>query len=356
MGVRQVRGAVTSLGAVLVLLSVPEQSYALFDWLCPPGGAYRGTTVTTYTPPFTGRPMSWAPRYSEPPWRPAMPLVAAAPGIAPAATTCCYVPTTFYRTEYRMVPTTTCQAVTYYEPCSGCPMVTYRPVTSWAYRPQLVPYNTYRIVYSAPATTCAAAPMASYGVVVPAAVSRPGCASCSGAAPASTVISPTPSSTSTVLPPPSLPGPLPITSQPATVAPWQGGTSRYGAISPLNGSPSMSSGSTPGPSGQSSPGSGSSTSPSASPAPAAPDTRPGPIKTFEKGTQPSTQERLKPTPDSNTGPEPGKMPELGSPQGRTAQRPIVRPAVYVQPVSSRSQAGSPVPRRLDTSGWEAAGN
>jgi hypothetical protein len=369
MCVRQVRGAVILFGAVLAQLGIPTQSYALFDWLCPTSGYYRGTAVTSYEPPFTGRPMAWAPRYGEPPWRPAVPLVAAAPAVAPTATTCCYVPTTFYRTEYRMVPTTTCQAVSYYEPCSGCPMVTYRPVTSWAYRPQLVPYNTYRIVYSAPATTCVGAPSASYGVATPLATSGPGCASCGRAAPAPAVISPMPSSTSTVLPPPSLPGPLPITSQPMTVqpstsqpstfAPWQGGqtgTSRYGTMMPPNGSPSTSSGSSAGPAGQSSPATGSPTRPNGSPGAVAPAPQPGPVKALEKVNPPATQERLKPTPDSNTGPGPGRMPTLGTPQGRTAQRPIVRPAVYVQPVSSRSQVGSPVPPRLDTSGWEAAGN
>jgi len=354
MCVRQVRDAVMTLGAALGLFIAPAQSYALFDWLCPASGSYRGTAVTSYTPPFTGRPVAWAPRYSEAPWRPAAPVVATR--IAPAATTCCYVPATFYRTEYRMAPATTCQAVSYYDPSSGCPMVTYRPVTSWAYRPQVVPYNTYRIVYAAPATTCAAAPSPAYGVAVPSAVSQPGCASCNRTAPASSVISPIPSSSATVFPPSSLPGPLPTTSPLPAGAAWPGGASTYGAKSPLSGAPSTSGGVPTATLGLPVPVPASSTSPSTSPGPVAPETRPGPTNTLDKGNPPSSQERLKPTPDSNTGPEPAKMPDLGTPQGRTAQRMTVRPAVYVQPVSSRSQAGPPVPPRLDTSGWEAAGN
>jgi hypothetical protein len=118
-----------------------------------------------------------------------------------------------------------------------------------------------------------------------------------------------------VLPAPSLPGPVPSMSQPPA------GATRPGPTTPK---------------------------------PAAPGSSQGPAKTFDNGTSPGTQERLKPTPDSNTGPAPAKMPFLGAPQGRTAQRPI-RQAVYVQPVSY-TQAGSPVLPRLDTSGWEAAGN
>jgi len=348
MCVRRVRGLVTSLGAVAVLLGVPVQSYALFDWLCPPRICYPQTVVTTYSPPFSGEPMGWAPRYNAPPWGQPVPVAApvVVPVVMPAATTCCYT------------------SAPYASPVAY-PMVTYRPVTTWTYRPQHVPYGVSRVVfYSSPIAGDTAVQRPAYGVAFPATVSRPGCASCVQSMPVPNVASPipssVPSSSSTVFPAPSLPGPLPVTSQPVTVAPGsaapgQGGTSRYWPL-PQNGSSSTSGGSSTGIPTQRLPAPGSSTSPSTSSGPSAPEVTPGPIKTFEQGTQPSPQERLKPTPDSNTGSEPAKMPTLGSPQGRTAQRSVFRSAVYVQPVSSKSQAGSPDRPRLDTSGWEAAGD
>lgn len=339
MCVRRVRGVVTFLGAVVVLLGVPVRSYALFDWLCPPRICYPRTVVTTYSPPFSGEPMGWAPRYNAPPW--GQPVPVAAPVVMPAATTCCYTSAPY------------ASSVAY-------PTVTYRPVTTWTYyRPQIVPYGVSRVVHSAPSVSYTAVQRPAYGVALPATVSRPGCASCVQSEPAPNVASPIPasipSSSSTVFPAPSLPGPLPVTSQPVTVAPGQGGTSRYWPLPP-NGSVSSGAGSSTGIPTQRLPAPGSSASPNTSSGPSAPEVTPGPIKTLEQGTQPSPQERLKPTPDSNTGPEPAKMPTLGSPQGRTAQRSVFRSAVYVQPVSSKSQAGSPVRPRLDTGGWEAAGD
>ncbi|OHB68169.1 MAG: hypothetical protein A2V70_19685 [Planctomycetes bacterium RBG_13_63_9] len=62
------------------------------------------------------------------------------------------MPETCYRTAYRSVPVTT------YRPVSSCglcdlfccspPTTTYRPVTSWTYQAYMVPYTTYRLVYS----------------------------------------------------------------------------------------------------------------------------------------------------------------------------------------------------------------
>lgn len=78
-------------------------------------------------------------------------------------------------------------------------------------------------------------------------------------------------------------------------------------------------------------------------------------KPYENRSPIQTQPGLKPTPDSNTGPAPAKMPSLGAPQGRTAQR-AIRPATYVRPVSHESQTGSPTRPRQDSNGWEAAGD
>ncbi|MBN1589133.1 MAG: hypothetical protein JW888_06440 [Pirellulales bacterium] len=73
---------------------------------------------------------------------------------SPCATqTCCYVPQTSYRTVYRMTPVTTCQAVCGCDPCTGCPVTAYRPVTSYQRCAQLIPYTTYRMVWSNPCAT-----------------------------------------------------------------------------------------------------------------------------------------------------------------------------------------------------------
>jgi hypothetical protein len=64
-----------------------------------------------------------------------------------------YVPQTYYRTYYRGVAVTAYQPVTSYDSCSGCAMTSYYPTTAWTYQPCLVPYTTYRVVYS-PVVSC----------------------------------------------------------------------------------------------------------------------------------------------------------------------------------------------------------
>ncbi len=76
---------------------------------------------------------------------------------APCATTQAnYVPMTCYRREYVNVPVTTYQPVTACDPCTGYPVTTMRPVVGYATQARLVPYTTYRVVYSAPAVMPAA--------------------------------------------------------------------------------------------------------------------------------------------------------------------------------------------------------
>ena len=123
-------------GAASVLLAVPAESRAC---RCLDSLFGCGAARTTYRAPF------FAPAY--------------APVAAPACTSCAprscsYVPQTCYRTVYRRVPVTTCRATTCCDPCTGCPVTTYRPVTTWASRPQLVPYTTYRVVYSRAYSPC----------------------------------------------------------------------------------------------------------------------------------------------------------------------------------------------------------
>lgn len=361
-----------------MVVGAPAQSYALFDWLCP-GPSYRGTRTTSYAPPMRGPVMGWSPRYSTPPWGPTAPgPVMAAPA---AATTCCYVPITCYRTEYRPGPVTTCQAVTCIDPCTGCPTVSYRPATSWAYRPQLVPYTTYQIVYMAPAVSASAGVAAgACQMATPSLLTAPA-GTCVGAPPASRGVSPAPSTLPTAAPgasiPPalplpgsstsSLPGPAPAspmrgTGSPAWgssgASPWGGLTTTPGATSapaatPKPGRSPATGGFSPNPGGPAATPYGAQSPSSAPPVPAAQPPASTPPRTLEQQA-PAPQERLTPVPDSNTGPSPGKMPSQEGRAGRTAQRPIPRAAI--QTVSHRSQSGLPARSGLDTSGWEAAGH
>jgi len=110
---------------------------------------------TTYAPPFA-------------------PAATVAPVVAPACSpvacnpcasqTCSYVPHTCYRTVLSTVPVTSCQTVTSCDPCSGCPVTCYRPVTVYQTCAQLIPYTTYRAVWSNPCVASYAAPAAPCGV------------------------------------------------------------------------------------------------------------------------------------------------------------------------------------------------
>ena len=79
---------------------------------------------------------------------------APAPVVAPACTTCNYVPQVAYRTVYTSVPVTSYRPITTVNPCTGCPVTALQPVTAYRLQPQLVPYTTYRPVM----TSCCGAP------------------------------------------------------------------------------------------------------------------------------------------------------------------------------------------------------
>jgi hypothetical protein len=123
--------------------------------------------------------------------------------------TCNYVPQTCYRTVMRTVPTTVCQPVSCCDPCTGCMTTSYRPVTSYVRSAQLVPYTTYRPVWSTSycspcatpcATTCATDCGTACGTACgPTTYASPssGCTSC---APAATTTAPPASSTAPSLP------------------------------------------------------------------------------------------------------------------------------------------------------------
>ena len=73
-------------------------------------------------------------------------------------------PATTYRISYRPVATVAYMPVVGIDPCSGCPVTTYRPTRAWTYQASLLPYSTYRVGYApvavdGPAAVAAAAPV-----------------------------------------------------------------------------------------------------------------------------------------------------------------------------------------------------
>lgn len=164
-------------GAVLSSLAPSAKADPVVDWFGP-AWFQSGRAMTTYTPPFRGHVLGWAPRYSAPVWgAPVTPPATSAPPVRGPAPTCYYVPITRYRIEYRLAPAVACQAVPCVDPCTGCVRVDYRPVMTWAYRPQLTPYTTYLATYSA---VSAAAPQnLPAASPAPAVLGGQGCMGCS---------------------------------------------------------------------------------------------------------------------------------------------------------------------------------
>ncbi len=91
----------------------------------------------------------------------------------PMATQVNYVPQTCYRTVYSPVAVTSYRPVCSTDPCTGCPVTSMAPTTTYVQRPVVVPYTTYRPVVTtvampvAPACPCSAcgagvAPATSY--------------------------------------------------------------------------------------------------------------------------------------------------------------------------------------------------
>ncbi|HUT12650.1 MAG TPA: hypothetical protein VMY42_19295 [Thermoguttaceae bacterium] len=150
MAYRKLSGVPAVCGVAMILLALPAQSRACGLFGCFGGCGNQTALRVAYAP-------AWG-----------------APAACPTQT-CNYVPQTSYRTVYRNVPMTTYRAFSACDTCTGRPVTTYRPVTTWAYQPALVPYTTYRLVYSNPCNPCGG--YGGYGGVsygVPAA----GCASC----------------------------------------------------------------------------------------------------------------------------------------------------------------------------------
>ncbi len=274
------------------------------------------------------------------------------------ATCCAYVPQTCYRTVYSPVPVTTCQAVRTCDPCTGCPVTTFRPITTYAYRPVLVPYTTYRVVCSSPCNSCCAAPACGSCCAAPACGTcstcgpTSACGSCGscgtcGSGGCSSCVSGTPSA-------PLLPGPMP--SPPTGLgaytmpAPLGSAGSAPRATSPgaytIPGPPSPAGGATGAPSAPQptyGPGGPASTS---SPSPGQPS--PPPLPPPGSGAPNSSSQPI-PGPGIRTSPAnapvPANPPQSSDPRGRVAERPL-RQAAYF----------SPVPMPAFTSGNKAPSN
>ena len=379
------RTAVVLCGMTLVLAGAPAPSHAIFDWLCP--WAKKDQTVsTTYIPPYSGRPVVAAPAGVVAPIVTGVPSVAAGYPLAGVPTTCSYVPQTCYRTVYGPAPVTSCLPVRSYDPCSGCPVVTYRPVTNWTRRAMLQPYTTYRIVYTHPScptagcagacgytpTTCGYAPATcGYASAVSGCASgtcgftggiaAPTCSSCAPSLPPSTQISPVPMSAA---PAPGLPylgttayGPAPTASWPATPAT---GPSATGSVPPAS-QPATSTAPTSSPTSSQAASRGG-TMPSG-PAPGSQGVWPGasvgqPVRSVpdnsKSATLPWPETRQNPAPQPNS-PRPSPLaPVLNAPNNDQPPLRSLRQASY-SPSMVPPSGGTPrVTFRLGPDGWEPA--
>lgn len=139
---KALRGTLAAIVFCLAIVSVPSESHAIFHWFrrCCQGGWFGSSAYAPAYDSYAGNGCN-----------------ACAPQVAN------YVPQTCYRTQWVAVPTTTMRPVTSYDPCTGCPVTCLRPMVSYVQRPRLIPYNSYRIVYSNPAGSgCCGQSTASY--------------------------------------------------------------------------------------------------------------------------------------------------------------------------------------------------
>lgn len=152
-----------------LLLAAPAEGQAacaLLDWLS--GGS---NAQTTYAPPYAA-PVAY------------VPAAAATSGCAPcAAQTVQYVQQTYYRAAYVAVPVTAYRPTVTADPCTGCAVTAYRPVTAMTYQTRLVPYTSYRAVYANPCTPCASYASSPCSTCGPARYVSPSssCGSCASA-------------------------------------------------------------------------------------------------------------------------------------------------------------------------------
>lgn len=233
-------------------------------------------------------------------WQPVAPAASACNPCAPQGAS--YVPQTNYRWSYSRIERTTYRPLTTWDACTGCPRTVYQPVTNktllpWLHRKS---YTTYRPVYSSPYTSA----YTSYA------------------------------------------------------SPWSSNACNpcgAGACDPCGGS-AWGSAASSCPSGSCAPISYSATAPSYNGGQPIDSGTASPPSTYKQEAE-TPDVRLKPTPDSSTGPAPTGPPTLILPDTRTTLQPIRQAALY-QPISLSSSATRPASRPakppLDVSGWRAS--
>jgi hypothetical protein len=337
---------------------------------------------------------------------------------APVAQQVNYVPQTCYRTVYRPVAVTSYRPITTADPCTGCPVTSLSPVTTYVQRPVVVPYTTYRPVVTtvllptAPACPCSSCATGACGVApatsyyAPAAIAAPSCgcgastalatgaattayyapatASYSGAATTSYYAPPATSysgaaatsyyapaassaAAATTYYPPSYTttSPSSVTSGTITTGPITTGTVTTGPIT--TGSPSTTyyngvpANVAPGPVYYNPPTNGSAGTSTGVPSLPNNSTNGGSIqvqKPTDVGPPPEAPKQPPPIPDNK---EPAKGSSTGilkyEPQGRTTSMPILRPWSYTAvnwPHVSTVSTATPTAPETDADGWHAA--
>jgi len=130
--------------AIVLTAAAESQACEFLDRLF---GRWCGGWCGTQTQTTTFQPIYTPTTYSFPTVTSSTP-VAASPASSCVQQTCQYVPQTCYRTVYQRRPVVSYQPVVSTDACTGCAVTTYRPVTTWVNQARLVPYTTYRLVYS----------------------------------------------------------------------------------------------------------------------------------------------------------------------------------------------------------------
>ncbi len=239
-----------------------------------------------------------------------------------------YLPQTYYRTYYRPVAVTAYSPVTTCSPCSGC-CTSYYPTTAWSYQPCLVPYTTYRVVYSNPCLPAVSCAPCGCGCGCGSACGC-GCSSCGSTC-----------GTSAGCPSCGVTAPANLNPVPAE----SGATLGAPAAAPEHGAPALHAPAVP-------PAAGGTqeTYPSKAGAAPAPE-KPAPPTTFDKGS--SWQRSPVPSAPAN-----GRGPALPAQpvDGRTTSLPVYRASYYQLIASPPKSAPVHHDTVLDDSGWHAAGD
>ncbi len=289
-----------------------------------------------------------------------------------------YVPQTCYRTMYSSVPVTSYRPVTSSDPCTGCPVTSYMPVTSYVQKPVVVPYTTYRPVYTAayaPACGCstcgcsacgtgacgaatatyyapaapscgcaaAAAPVATY--YAPAAPSC-GCGA-AAAAPTATYYAPA-APAATYYAPAAAPA-APSCGCGATSMNYAPSTAGSTAYYPTTTAPTTTYYVPPRTAPTTTYSSPSYVTQQAVTAPATAST-PAPV--LQSSDQPIIKLPMTPVPDVK--PSSSVAPQLLDPAARTTAMPIMRPGTYNPQPARALTASAEQPAPADADGWHAA--